>query len=331
MVQRVKSARGVDAARQALLETQATAQADVDEADAKLVGIEEEVRLLADEERIDDLEALGAIADRAARLAVVDSEIGECESLLAGQGGGRSIAELESDGDGLDLADVNAAVEECQQSRDALKDLEDAAASEEKEFEQLLRTMDGSDAAAEQLANAHFELSRAEEGADRFVRLVLARHLADEAIRRYRDAHQDPVLERASGHLALLTNGECVKVGVEEDSKKGPLLSALYATGEEKQVPELSTGTRDALYFALRLAAIEESIARTGPMPIVLDDVLVNFDDDRSKAALRCLSLVAAKSQVLLFTHHHHVTSLAAEALAANEFILHELDRKPRG
>lgn len=196
------------------------------------------------------------------------------------------------------------------------------------EFEQQLRTMDGSDAAAEQLAGAQFELSRAEEGAGRFVRFVLARYLADEAIRRYRDEHQDPVLERASRHLALLTDGDCIKVGVEEDSKKGPVVSARYATGEEKQVPELSSGTRDALYFALRLAAIEESIARTGPMPIVLDDVLVNFDDDRARAALHCLSLVASTSQILLFTHHHHVISLATETLAAGEFVLHELDRR---
>jgi uncharacterized protein YhaN len=172
------------------------------------------------------------------------------------------------------------------------------------------------------------QISRAEEGAHRFVQLLLARYIADEAIRRYRDAHQDPVLERASTYLALLTNGECTKVGVDEDQKKGPLISALYGTGEEKQVLELSSGTRDALYFALRLAAIEESIARIGPMPILLDDVLVNFDDDRSMAALRCLAEIASNTQVLLFTHHRHMISLATEALPPKGYVVHELEKR---
>jgi uncharacterized protein YhaN len=328
LVQRVKQARGIDSARQALIETQSAAQADVDAADASLTGIHQELELLAKEQGIDDVELLGPHADRAIRLAGLEVEIGDCESVIANQGGGRSIADLESDGSGRDLADINIAIDECQRSRDQTRDLEDLAASEVSAFEQTLRGMDGSDAAADQMETAQFELSRAEEGAHRFVQLLLARYIADEAIRRYRDAHQDPVLERASTYLALLTNGECTKVGVDEDQKKGPLISALYGTGEEKQVLELSSGTRDALYFALRLAAIEESIARIGPMPILLDDVLVNFDDDRSMAALRCLAEIASNTQVLLFTHHRHMISLATEALPPKGYVVHELEKR---
>jgi uncharacterized protein YhaN len=64
-------------------------------------------------------------------------------------------------------------------------------------------------------------------------------------------------------------------------------------------------------------------------MPVVLDDVLVNFDDDRARAALRCLAVLAAKSQVLLFTHHRHVLSLAEKALAPGQFAIHELALAP--
>ena len=60
-------------------------------------------------------------------------------------------------------------------------------------------------------------------------------------------------------------------------------------------------------------------------MPVVLDDVLVNFDDDRARSALRCLAALATTSQVLLFTHHRHVLALAEETLTADEFVAQEL------
>ena len=325
LVRRVKAARDADVVRQTLLAGQANAEVALDDAEAKLTGVRDELALLAVEEGVEDLDMLGVIADRSIRVAALSHEIGECESLLTSQGGGRSITDLEADGLDRDLADVNTAIATCQDSRNALSDQEKIAADEERELERILIAMDGSDAAAIEIGTAQLELSNAVEGAERYTRLVLARFLADEAIRRYREAHQDPVLQRASRYLGLLTDGECTRVGVDDDTKKGPLLSAVYSTGEEKQVPALSSGTRDALYFALRLAAIEESVTRTGPMPIVLDDVLINFDDDRSRAALRCLVTVAATSQVLLFTHHHHVVSLAEDALAASDFVVHDL------
>ncbi len=325
LVRRVKAARDADAARQTLLANQASAQIDLDNAEAKLTGLQDELALLADEGGIEDPEILGAIADRAIRIAALSNEIGACDALLTGQGGGRSIAELDADGLGRDLADVNVAIGVCKESHATLLEQETKATDAERDLARDLVAMDGSDAAAAEATRAQLELSRAVEAAEHYSRVVLARFLADEAIRRYSEAHQDPLLQRASRYLELLTEGRCKEVGVDDDPKKGPRLSAIYSSGEERLVPELSDGTRDQLYFALRLAAIEESFTRNGPMPVVLDDVLVNFDDDRARAALRCLAALAATSQVLLFTHHRHVLSLAEEVLTPGQLAIHEL------
>jgi uncharacterized protein YhaN len=330
LVRRLKATRDADAARQTLLDNQASAQVDLDNADAKLTGLRDELALLAGEGGVDDHEILGAVADRALRIAALSDEIGECDALLTSQGGGRSIAALEADGFGRDLADVTAAIEVCKESRATLSEQETNATDAERDLARDLAAMDGSDAAAAEADRAQLELSRAVEAAEHYSRVVLARFLADEAIRRYSEAHQDPLLQRASRYLELLTEGRCRKVGVDDDPKKGPRLSAIYSTGEERLVPELSDGTRDQLYFALRLAAIEESFASNGPMPVVLDDVLVNFDDDRARSALRCLAALAATSQVLLFTHHRHVLSLAEEALGPEEFATQELQMTTR-
>lgn len=66
----------------------------------------------------------------------------------------------------------------------------------------------------------------------------------------------------------------------------------------------LSEGTADQIYLALRLAIAELLLSGQDPCPLILDDALSSFDDDRAKLALQYLSTLAAKRQVLLFTCH---------------------------
>jgi uncharacterized protein YhaN len=51
------------------------------------------------------------------------------------------------------------------------------------------------------------------------------------------------------------------------------------------------------------------------PMPVILDDVLITFDNDRTKATLELLAELGEKTQVLVFTHHTHVCDLARDVL----------------
>jgi len=68
-----------------------------------------------------------------------------------------------------------------------------------------------------------------------------------------------------------------------------------------------SDGTVDQLYLALRLAVAEEL---TPHVPLVLDDALVRFDDERLKAALQILKQMAEQKQILLFTCHSREKNL---------------------
>ena len=172
----------------------------------------------------------------ASQAAQLDKDIAACEELLIQQGGGRSIDMLEQDAQGLDFSLIDADITRCQEARSALTAAESKAETEERELDRQLREMDGSDKAALRLADAELELSKAHEGAARFVRLTLARYLANEAVRRYAEAHQDPVLKRASAYLTTLTDGAYVRAGVTEDSKKTTLLSAITAKFEERQI-----------------------------------------------------------------------------------------------
>ena len=93
----------------------------------------------------------------------------------------------------------------------------------------------------------------------------------------------------------------------------------------------MSEGTANALYLAVRLATLETYLDAHPPLPFVVDDILVNFDDDRASAALRALARLSRRTQVLFFTHHEHLLSLGAGALGRDEFRVHRLPGRVSG
>ncbi len=73
----------------------------------------------------------------------------------------------------------------------------------------------------------------------------------------------------------------------------------------------LSAGTADQLYLAARLAICDLVLPPEQSAPIVLDDALANFDDERCRAALLWLEEAARHRQILLFTCHGREAALA--------------------
>jgi uncharacterized protein YhaN len=61
------------------------------------------------------------------------------------------------------------------------------------------------------------------------------------------------------------------------------------------------------------------------PMPLILDDLLITFDNERTRAILPQLANLATRSQVFLFTHHEHLIELCHETLGEGQFMLHKL------
>jgi hypothetical protein len=98
----------------------------------------------------------------------------------------------------------------------------------------------------------------------------------------------------------------------EEDD---PVLLGIRPSGEEVEVSGMSEGARDQLYLALRVATLERQMQLSEPLPFVVDDVLVSFDDARARAALSVLAELCARTQVLFFTHHPHLVELARQAV----------------
>ena len=72
----------------------------------------------------------------------------------------------------------------------------------------------------------------------------------------------------------------------------------------------LSMGTRQQLYLSLRIALLLTADAVGRKLPVMCDDILVNFDEKRRAGAVRALAQLAEHRQVILFTCHPEVVKL---------------------
>jgi uncharacterized protein YhaN len=87
----------------------------------------------------------------------------------------------------------------------------------------------------------------------------------------------------------------------------------------------MSEGARDQLYLALRLATLEQGLGNGEPMPLIVDDILIGFDDARTEACLKVLADFAKRTQVLVFTHHQRVAEIARTLAKTGEIAVREL------
>ena len=67
----------------------------------------------------------------------------------------------------------------------------------------------------------------------------------------------------------------------------------------------LSTGAKDQIYLAVRMACGEELSQATEPMPVILDDPLIAADDTRFREGFRYIACEAAKNhQIIILSCH---------------------------
>lgn len=189
--------------------------------------------------------------------------------------------------------------------------------------------MDASDQAAMIQQERQNLLAAMRRQANRYAELTIAEEALKRAIEHYRQNNEVPVLRRASNFFSRLTDGEYQRLQIEFDDKDQPKLVGVRPDAKSTVVANLmSDGTADALYLSLRLASLEVHLDTHHPVPLIVDDCLVQFDDDRASAALKILSEMSARTQVILFTHHQHLLDLARESLPADGFHAHRLDKQ---
>ncbi len=249
--------------------------------------------------------------------------LADIEGRLGAVAEGLTIEQLAAEVAGQDPDRIAAERERAEVERSRLQAVRDELNEARVLARRELDAFDGSARAAELQAEVEELRAALVEEAGRYRVLATARELLAREIEAYRRAHQGPVVERASTLFCRLTLGEYQELEIDHGADDRSILLAVRGAPEHIARPELggrrveveglSHGTRDQLFLALKVATIETLIdgGRAPRLPVVLDDVLVHFDDRRTRAALEVLAELAAHTQVLLFTHHARVAELA--------------------
>lgn len=139
--------------------------------------------------------------------------------------------------------------------------------------------------------------------------LLLAETLIRDTVQRIEQERQPDVLRRASSLFARITDGRYQRVFCPVE---GQALEIEDGNGTTRPPEALSRGTLEQLYVALRLGLAEAFTENVGALPLIMDDVLVNFDPERARGVAQALFDVSGGRQVLIFTSQPGTVELLA-------------------
>ncbi|MEZ4415988.1 MAG: AAA family ATPase [Gemmatimonadota bacterium] len=195
------------------------------------------------------------------------------------------------------LAEARAQVQEFTEQ---IEDLRGEVAGLEKDLTHLKSGPSVADVDSE-IESLKEERARQERERDR--KVLLAR-IIEEADRRFRERHQPDVVRRGADYVARITSGRYRSLTTGE----GPGDAMLYVKhnggpGIDVAGP-LSTGTKEQIYLALRLAVVDHLDSGRERLPLFLDESFVNWDAERRDQGFRLLRELSRSRQIFVFTCH---------------------------
>ncbi|MEW9698603.1 AAA family ATPase [Paenibacillus sp. SI8] len=170
---------------------------------------------------------------------------------------------------------------------------------------------------ADQLLQAESYRASIRQHVDQYAIVSLSSLLMKKARDVYERDRQPGVLLRASAYFERMTNGQFTAIKSPFGEQR---LIAVRANGQLLETSQLSRGTAEQLYLSMRFALVEE-YAGKAVLPLVMDDILVNFDEVRMESCLRVIADISSRHQVFLFTCHSHVREAAVRILASHRLI----------
>jgi uncharacterized protein YhaN len=252
------------------------------------------------------------------RRAKALQELAARRETLASLARGKSEGELRTDLEGWNEAEALASVSRLRQDDGQYNDQENQAFANLQDARRELETLQsgtGAELALQLKRNAEAKLLHETHAwAVKRIGQILLTH----AVENHRSRQEQPLLRRASELFGLLTAGSFVSIEQERDNESDSEKISLVGRRDAEHtvcVPAMSTGTRDQLYLALRLAYLEQYAASTEAVPFIGDDLFTSSDERRTAKGLKALAATGHLIQPILFTHHEHVVELARREL----------------
>lgn len=323
---RLREATEQDTTRRNLQENQSRESDNLKEAETAFRAATDELQSLCKEAGCESYEELLPIQRRAEERDRFEKERDQLKEQLYPLCSGTKLEEFVAEVESYDADALPSRIQDLTRQIDAELQTRDEIREQITDQRHRLNEMDGGADAAKLAEEIEFLHSEIEDLSREYAVVQVATSVLQRGIERYRDENQGPIVERAGELFRRLTDGGFASIQPDIDDDGQPVLVGIRRDDTSRVAVEgMSDGTRDQLYLALRIATVEHWNERHEPMPFVIDDVLVNFDDQRAAAALRVFGTMATKTQVIFFTHHEHLLEIAEEAVPGDQLCVHRL------
>lgn len=148
---------------------------------------------------------------------------------------------------------------------------------------------------------------------------AFAKEILERAKKHYEETSQPQIVQIASAFFNRITDNAWQGIKVNLDDRS---VNVLDENGKLLQAEMLSQGTKEQLYLSLRLAHIKNRSLTKRPLPILMDDILVNFDERRVKNTVEVLKLMVQQTegmqnaqQILFYTCHERTAQILQEII----------------
>ena len=196
----------------------------------------------------------------------------------------------------------------------SLSELREKRGGIAKEIEQIERREEGSFLRMEKTV----KMQKLKKNSDEWSILTLARTIMGKAIEKYEQERQPGVIKEAQSFFSKMTLGRYSRIYAPLDEAK---IYVEDKDGRRKDILDLSGGTAEQLYLSLRFGFVREFSKRAESLPIVFDDILVNFDPERFRAACEAIKELAKTNQILYFTCHPESVNLLAKIMPDSKIV----------
>ena len=259
----------------------------IEEFEGSVLQARETIRNLCETASVTDIDQLRIAIRNSDHLRELNQSLSTVAAALTQEGDGLTINELIEECAIADIDQIVAREETLQEDLKNLRAQFIEAAECRTRTRNALNAFGGEARAAEAAAVRQTALAEMREAVEEYIRVRTSATLLQWAIERYRREKQAPLLKRAGEIFAVLTGGSFIDLRLEFDEQDNPHLAGLRADGQFVRVTGMSTGTADQLYLALRVSSIEDYLGRASAVPFVVDDLFINFDNERAAAGFQ--------------------------------------------
>jgi len=230
------------------------------------------------------------------------------QELATAASGESTMAIVESDLENYDPEHNAKCIETIRSELDDLAiDIEDAFENLGR-FKREIELLENDRSGAELRFEREQQLSELTSLAEEWFALAWSVTSLEELRVEFEQSHQPPILARAKEYLSRLSGERYDNIWTPMGERT---LCVDDADGTTVRIEHLSGGTREQLFLAIRFAMIEHFSNQGVELPIVLDDILVNFDEQRTRAAIEeLLRQTSDNQQILFFTCHQHLAEM---------------------